>query len=124
MANNGLTKSYNAEAAIGANLLVKPGANDWGVLQAAAATDKIIGVTTEVAAGINERCDVIHEGIADVLLGGTVTRGDPITSDANGKGVTAAPSAGTNNGIVGRALISGVSGDIIPVLVSVGSFQG
>lgn len=124
MANNGLTKSYTAEGAIGANLIVKPGAADYGALVAAAVSDKSIGISTEIAAASGERVDVIQEGIADLKLGGTVTRGDLLTSDASGQGVTAAPAAGTNNRIVGVALISGVSGDIIPVQIQQSMMQG
>jgi len=124
MANNGLTKSYNAEGAIGANRIVKVGGADYGILQAAAVGDKLIGITTEVDAASGERCDVVLNGIADLKLGGTVVRGDFITSDATGQGVAAAPSTGVNNRIVGVALISGVSGDIVPVLIGPGSIQG
>ena len=124
MANNLLTKSYLAEAAIAANVIVKPGAADYGALAAAAVSDKSFGISTEIAAASGERVDVVHEGIADLKLGGTVTRGDLLTSDASGQGVTAAPAAGTNNRVVGVALVSGVSGDIIPVLIQPGSFQG
>ena len=124
MANIGLTKSYLAEAAISAARIVKVGAADYGVLVAAAVSDKIIGISTEIDAASGERIDVVHEGIADLKLGGTVARGDLLTSDASGQGVTAAPAAGTNNRIVGMALISGVSGDIIPVKLQLGTFQG
>ncbi len=124
MANNGLTKSYLAEGTINPFRIVKPGANDYGVLQGAAATDFLVGVTTEVDASSGERVDVIHEGIADLKLGGTVTRGGPVTSDASGQGVAAAPGAGTNNRIIGFAVISGVSGDIIPVQLAPGVMQG
>ena len=124
MANMGLTKSYNAEAAISANRFVKVGANDFGVLQGAAATDKLIGISTEIDAAINERCDVVLEGIADLKLGGAVARGDFLTSDATGQGITAAPAAGNNNRIGGMALISGVAGDIIPVKIVQSSLQG
>jgi len=124
MANNGLTKSYLAEGAISANRIVKVGAADYGVLQAAAVGDKLIGISTEIDTASGERIDVVHEGIADLKLGGTVARGDLLTSDASGQGVTAAPAGGTNNRIVGMAQISGASGDIIPVLLAIGSFQG
>lgn len=124
MANNGLTKSYTAEGAISANRFVKVGAADYGVLQAAAVADKIIGISTEIDAATGERTDVVHEGIADLKLGGTVARGDLLTSDATGQGVVAAPAAGTNNRIGAMALISGVIGDIIPVKVIQGTFQG
>ncbi|MCA1381293.1 capsid cement protein [Bradyrhizobium sp. BRP23] len=124
MANNGFTKSYTAEGAISANSIVKVGANDYGILQGAAATDKLIGITTEVAAVLGERADVVLEGIADLKLGGAVARGDLLTSDATGQGVTAAPAAGSNNRIIAMALISGVAGDVIPVKVAPGSLQG
>lgn len=124
MANNGLTKSYQAGATINPFRIVKFGAADYEVIQGAAAADALIGVTTEVDASTGERVDVIHSGIADVKLGGTVARGALVTSDANGQGVAAAPAAGTNNGVIGRALVSGVSGDVIPVLVVPGTFQG
>ena len=119
-----LIKNYTAEAAIAAYRIVKPGAADGGVLQAAAATDALMGVTGSVAPASGERVDVIKSGIAQVELGGTVTRGGPITADASGKGVAAAPSAGSNNRLIGFAEVSGVSGDIIDVLVAQGSLQG
>jgi Uncharacterized conserved protein (DUF2190) len=124
MARNGLTKSYLAEAAISAFRIVKVGAADLGALQAAAVADKFIGISTEVDTVSGERLDVIHEGIADLKLGGTVARGDSLTTDASGQGVTAAPAGGTNNQVIGRALTSGVSGDIIPVMVAPSVLQG
>ena len=63
-------------------------------------------------------------GISRVVLGGTVTRGGLITSDANGKGVAIGAVAGTNYNSIGRALASGVSGDIIPVLLNYSRSQG
>jgi hypothetical protein len=124
MANNGLTKSYTAEAVINPNRIVKVGAADFGVLQGAAVADKLIGISTEIDAQLGERVDVIHEGIADLKLGGTVARGDFVTTDASGQGVTAAPAAGANAQVIGKALVSGVIGDVIPVLVAPSTVQG
>lgn len=124
MANPGLIRNFKAEAAIGKYLIVKPGAADGQVLQAAAAADKLIGVTTDIDAAINERCDVIMDGIADVIYGGAVTRGDLLTSDANGKAVAAAPAAGANNRSIGVALVSGVAGDVGQVNVAPSMMQG
>lgn len=124
MANNGLTRSMTAEAAIAAYRIVKVGAADYGVLTGAAAADKLIGITTEVDTAVGERADVILNGTADVKLGGTVARGDLITSDATGQGIVAAPAAGVNARTIGVAMISGVVGDIIPIIVSPGSSQG
>lgn len=121
-----LTKSFTAGGAIVANSIVEAGSADWEVVQAngATATDMLLGVTTEVAAASAERCDVILSGIADVQLGGTVARGGPVTANASGLGIAAAPGAGVNNRVVGFAMISGVSGDIIPVLLAQSLMQG
>lgn len=124
MSNLLLAKNYKAEAAITAFTIVKPGAAEGNVLQAAAVSDASFGVTTDIAAAINERCDVILAGEADVLYGGTVTRGDLLTSDASGRAVTAAPAAGVNNRIIGIARISGVVGDVGKVLISQSMMQG
>lgn len=124
MSNPLLVKQYFAEAAIAANRIVKFGTTDDVVIQGAAATDSLIGVVEGVAPAIGERCDVVLAGIAEVVLGGNVTRGGLVTSNATGQGVAAAPAAGTNNGVIGRALMTGVSGDIIKVLVNPGSTQG
>lgn len=123
--NRDTVKSYSAEGAIAPNIFIKPGAADYGVLAASAVSSLIIGVSVDlITVASGESVDVIHEGIANLKLGGTVTRGDKLTSDASGYGVTAAPAAGTNNQIGAVALVSGVSGDIIPVLVSLSTLQG
>lgn len=122
--NSLLQKAYVAEAAIAAYRIVKWGAADGQVLQAAAVGDKQIGVSNEIGPAINERCDIVRSGIADVQYGGNVTRGDPLTSDANGKAVAAAPAAGVNNYIIGFAEVSGVDGDIGSVLIAPGRIQG
>lgn len=125
MANRGLVKSYSAEGAISPCRIAKFGAADYGVLQAAAATDKLVGVTVPlITVGSGETVDVIHDGIADVEYGGNVTRGDLLTSDANGKAITATAAAGSNIRVIGVALVSGVAGDICPVLLDLTSFQG
>lgn len=121
-----LEKAYLAGAAVNPFRLCKFGADDDHVIQAAAVGDAIIGVIDQprAASVAEDRVDVMTHGIADVLLGGTVTRGGLVTTDATGQGVAAAPAAGVNNSVVGRALRSGVTGDIIPVLIAVGQVQG
>ena len=124
MSNQLLVRNFKAEAAIAAFTIVKAGSADGQVLAGAAATDKLTGVTTDIAAAINERCDVILAGVADVTYGGAVTRGDLVTSDATGRAVSAAPAAGANNRIIGVALVSGVAGDLGQVQISQCNFQG
>lgn len=95
-------------------------ANDNSVVIAASNTDPIIGVLqNKPKAG--KAAVVRWGGSSKVILGGTVTRGDIITSDSSGHGITTT----TNHDVmVGRACASGVSGDIIEVaLTGLGSKQ-
>lgn len=124
MSNPTLIKNFKAEAAIAKYRIVKHGAADDQVLQGALATDSLIGVSTDIDAAINERCDVILSGQADVEYGGAVTRGALLTADASGRAVAAAPAAGANNRTIGVAMVSGVLGDIGSVSLSPGSVQG
>jgi hypothetical protein len=124
MGNPTLIKQGTAEAAVSPYRIVKFGAADGGYVQAAAATDFLVGVCESVGPALGERIDVIKAGIADVEFGGTVTRGGPVTADANGKAVAAAPAAGSNVRIIGFAEVSAVAGDIAPVLIEPGVMQG
>lgn len=125
MAKSRMERNFRATTATQFARIVKVGAADYDVVPAAAAADVPIGVVTQPGiVAINDRCDVALGGIAEVELGGTVARGNRLTSDASGRGVNAAPAAGTNNGVVGIALQSGVVGDIIEALIAPQSFQG
>ena len=124
MSNTLMIKNFKAEGAVAAFTVVKPGTADGQVLAGAAATDKLLGVSTDIPAAIGERCDVILSGLADVVYGGAVTRGDMLTSDATGRAVTAAPIAGVNNRIIGMAVVSGVAGDIGVVSIAQSTLQG
>lgn len=121
---DGLIKNFRATAAVAAFTIVKFGPSDIEATPAAAAADASIGVSGEVAAAAGERFDVHMSDIADVRFGGVVTRGDPLTSDAQGRAVTAAPAAGANARIVGFALVSAVLGDIGPARIAPGLMQG
>lgn len=123
--NELFVKAYKAGAQIGPYLIVKWDTADYQVVLAAAATDKLVGVSVpNITAPSGQRVDVVLEGIAQVTAGGTVTRGDPLTSDASGRAVTAAPGAGTNNRLIGFAETSAVVGDIFPIRLCQGLMQG
>lgn len=125
MRNQDLVKNYSAEAAIAAYRIVKFGAADGGVLQAAAATDKLVGVTDRLAAAVaGDRIDVVRSGIAEVEYGGTVAAGDLLTADASGRAIVASAAAGSNVRVIGVAEVAGVVGDIGSLLIDSGSFQG
>lgn len=107
---------------LGENLLVKATTGKKAA-KAGGSTAAIIGVALyDATAGQTGTVQVA--GVARVKLGGTVNANDPITSDANGQGVAAAPGAGVNAYIVGIALEGGVSGDLIDVLIAPGRVQG
>ncbi len=127
--SSGLTKSYLGSGAIAANSIVKFGAADDTMSPAAAATDLLVGISNELGLSADDvskgnMVDIVLEEIAELKLGGTVTRGQKLTSDASGYGVAAAPVAGSNVHIIAIALRSGVAGDIIPVLIEQSVFQG
>lgn len=122
--NQGLTKNFNAGAAVTKRRIIKFGADDKTVVQAAAVGDAMFGVSTDVDTTTGEPTDVQVAGIALVQAGGAVTRGDPITSDANGKAVAAAPGAGVNNRVIGVAMQSAALDDLFDVLLAPGRIQG
>lgn len=120
-----LIENFDAEAAISPHRIVKYGAADLGVLHGAAATDKMCGVSDSLGADASgDRVDIVTHGVTDVEYGGAVTRGDWLTSDANGKAVAAAPAAGVNNNVIGQARVSGVDGDIGKVRLVPHQIQG
>ncbi len=122
---NATVKTFIASGAVSHRRLVKFTANDGEIAQASAATDKIAGVVDYPGGALDgQRVDVVLFGIADVDFGGTVPPGSDVTSDANGKAVAAAPAAGVNNAIAGRALTSAVSGDIAKTFINPGKVQG
>jgi len=108
MRNELFIKACYAGAAILPFRIVKHGAADAFAIQAAAAGDASFGVSDSLgAAAANDPVDIIRGGIAEVVYGGTVTRGDPLTSDASGRAIKAA----TGNRVIGFAEVSGVVGD-------------
>lgn len=107
-------------------------AADFTALQATA-NDQIIGisgpgsnypplndlVTTNKHATSGQPVDINGDGDACLLeLGGTVTRGDRLKADSNGKGVAIATSGTTIQQFGAVALQSGSSGEFIYVQVT------
>jgi len=125
MRHDGFIKNHTADGAIGAYRIVKHGDADGDVAQATASTDVLIGVNGRLAAAVaGDRVDIHRGRLVEVEYGGNVTRGDPLTSDANAKAVAAAPAAGTNAYIIGYAEVSGVAGDIGAAMFAPGRIQG
>jgi len=125
MSQLGLVKNYTAEGVIAKNRIVKFGAADKQIAQASAATDNFAGVTgVNGADGAGDRVDIYKTDIQDIEFGGTVAAGDPLTADADGKAIKAAPTAGSNVRCIGTAEVSAVSGDIAPAHISPFIMQG
>lgn len=111
-------KSYRATGAIAKHRIVQAGASaDATITQAAAAMNPIMGVHGSLPAVANDVTDVVCGGYATVEYGGTVTRGAPLTSDAQGRAIVAT-TAGQR--LVGFAVLAGVVGDLGTVHVQLG----
>ena len=120
-----LQKGYTATALIRANRLVAHGAADGTVVEATVSTAAIIGVQSELDCAANDRASVAMVGnIEEVVYGGNVARGDPLTSDGQGRAIKAVPAAGVNAFCVGFAEVSGVVGDLGTVTISPFVMQG
>lgn len=114
----GIEKSVKCTAAIAtAFLIAKPGADDDTFSQATASTEDLVGVFQHTTGAAGDEVRLMLTGISRVKLGGTVTRGNKLTSDANGKAVAIGAVAGTNYNAIGIALASGAADDIIPMLI-------
>lgn len=120
--NPTLTKTYVAGEAVTKRRIAAFGSADGKAILAASAAVAMFGVFADLDAAAAARVDVHEAGIVEIELGGTVSRGDPITakSDGTGKGVKAEYDGSGKVYVVGRAMVSGVSGDIIPVKIALG----
>lgn len=124
MSNLILAKAFNASGAINPYRIVRITSAD-NVEQAAAVSHTLIGVNSDLTIASGERVEIMTHGIAWVEAGAAIAVGLPVTSDASGRGVAAAPAAGVNNRIIGFALEAAVAaGDQIRVLLSPGQIQG
>jgi hypothetical protein len=112
-----LTVAKVQQAAINPYRFVKNGSVDHAYVQAVDGASPIVGVSGELDnAVLGQRVDIAKVGIAQIKLGGSVTRGQQLTADANGCGVAANLVAGTTVYYAGTAEESGVAGDIVELL--------
>jgi hypothetical protein len=116
-----LIKSFKASAAIGGYLIAKADATNKTVSAAAAATDRLVGITDGLGVEAGGMADLVQVGWAELKLGGNVAFGNRLTADANGCGVAVtAPDYAASACTIAVAMDDGVSGDIIPVLLAPG----
>ena len=120
-----LVKNMSAQGLIPPGRIVKPGTSEGQAALAAAANDPLIGVSDgTLGADDGYSLDVNLLGLAQIEYGGDVAAGDPLTSDASGNAVKAAPASGVSARIIGFAWCSGKSGDIGLVQIAPGFVRG
>jgi hypothetical protein len=103
-------ENFISDGAIGKYRIAIFGSADGHTAIAVDAATPCLGVTGDLGVdGSGKRIDVFTKGSQRVYYGGTVAAGDMLKPDANG-GAIATTTPGDH--VVGRARISGVSGDI------------
>jgi hypothetical protein len=106
-----LLKGYLAAAPIRARRVVRLSAGK--VLEASSSHGAVIGVSDNpaVQGGV---VSIVMAGIAEAVAGGEITEGNHLTAGDGGVVVEAT----SNKAVVGIALASGVSGDLIPIAIN------
>lgn len=116
--------TFNITATIPAYLIVKMGSAGNTIAHAAAATDKLIGITADDTKNLTDGCPVIVSGIAKLQFNDTCAIGAFVTSDASGFGVpVVVNTAGvyTIGVLVGNAVSA--TGTIAEVLLQPGQLS-
>lgn len=98
---------------------VKLNASGQAIL-CAAATDKPIGVLQNAPTS-GQEAEVTVIGGTKVVLGGSVTEGAAVGTNASGVGVALTVGTDTTKYVVGQALTEGASGEVITVVINCAS---
>jgi hypothetical protein len=118
-------KAYKYEGTILPNRACKMGTVTGAVIAVTGATDVVEGFTIEPG-GAGEMHGIAMDG-GQILVeaGAAIAAKARLTIDAVGRVVTAAPGAGANVEIVGKALEAAAAvGDLIPMQYTRGVMQG
>ena len=107
------TMTLVAQAAVTQYTFVKPSAVRFGCIECTADTDIAVGIAQDAAAATGEEIAVAFGGVAKVALNATITIGQALTSDADGR----AKAAAAGDVAQGVALEGGVQNDVISMLV-------
>lgn len=114
-------RAYLLEGTVVANTIVKSGSTAGTAVAAGAAETKgILGIALQGGTS-GQTIDVVDGAgsIVPVVAGAAFAIGDPITADASGQGITAAPGAGATVDSVGRAMQASTAlGDVCGVRVA------
>jgi translation elongation factor EF-1alpha len=110
--------TFKASGAIAKGSSVKMGSDDQHVSIASAATDKQVGIAQSAAAAAEDLIEIaVSGGGAKAISGGTIARGDLLTSNASGALVATTTAL---DRIVGVAMSAAASGDIFSAQVQLG----
>jgi hypothetical protein len=121
----GIEKEVSVTGTIGQYTLATPAGTDNNTFEAASGvTAPLLGVFQFAPTADQPQVRVMLTGISWLQVSAAVNMGNPITSDANGNGVAAAPAAGVNNYIIGFALATTSGAGMVPVLIHPGRIQG
>lgn len=113
--NEGNSKGFISTGALAQGVIVKIASGE--VVAGAAATDALVGVTSDAVSAGNTVSVKLRSGAgtAKVIAGGTIAVGDRVTSDGSGHAV-ATTTAGDE--VVGIALEAGVDNDVVEVMMA------
>ncbi|MCG5260388.1 hypothetical protein EM868_00275 [Cupriavidus gilardii] len=112
-----LIGNFIAQGAVAAYRLVAYGDQDDTVkLATGAAGEKLRGVSCDADAADGKRVDIAQLGIAPVIYGAAVARGDRVKADAEGRAIPIA----AGDAFVGVAEVAGVAGDRGAILIAHG----
>lgn len=117
--NNAVQGQGIATAAIGAFLFVQSDLATDDYIKVGTANCRAIGVSPGYSNAAGVALKYARAGEAQVIAGGTVTRGDRVVCDSAGKAVTAAAGGSVNQNICGIARRSAASGDIFPIQIEI-----
>jgi len=117
MALNQDFRARTAEAIIEGFRIIKNGTGVQSAIKATAATDKLLGTSDELDHATGEQVDLALGPLPKVRCGAAVAAGDPLTSDANAKAITATT---TGQRYIGFAETAGVLDQVITYIRSPG----
>lgn len=120
MADTNLYKTYDVDGALASYRIAAHSAAAGNVKQAAAPTDALMGTTDELGKQANGRADIALSDLPEVECGAAVAAGAPLTSDVEGRAVTA---TATGQRVIGFALeAASAAGTIITYQFAPGTF--
>lgn len=120
-----LDESFDKVATAIAQYLIVKESGSTVVISGAANAVAPVGIVQNKPTPTGEAPSVRTIGVSKCVAGAAVAVGAKITSDAAGKGITAAPAAGVNSGVVGIArTAAAAAGDLFTVKLQQFDLQG